>query len=347
MIDSNRITELNNRSIELTDAELLLVDKFSVSLPMNELPEIVVVGTTSKPIRRSEDNRPTTIPFQTVTENKQTLEGPANETNAKPEILDARRSEPENTQPESGYGSVDQTEIKLPRDELDLSSGEADTVEFKYHSEHRPSSSIVDSQEDAVFRIENYNSFQDRFEQVAQNIEESIQDAVPRVIVLTSPTGHVDQNCVLNSILTKLANGNEALRMISVQAIELDDEAGQFSVGLGHVLSEENQLVDVVIPTSIENLDYLGYSNCRSILATTFRNRIEKVFVDLKKHYDLIFVNSKNTSSFETKAIAELADATYLLISIQDVEQEAAIEATQELRECGAQLAGCILTDGE
>ncbi len=62
MKSSKRVTELNNRSVELTDAELRNVDKFSVSLPMNELPEVVVVSPQPIAPPRNYDG-PATIPF--------------------------------------------------------------------------------------------------------------------------------------------------------------------------------------------------------------------------------------------------------------------------------------------
>jgi hypothetical protein len=253
----------------------------------------------------------------------------------------------ENKQFESVSGSVNQPEITLPRDELTLSADKMKSADFENPHDQQPSSAAGDLSGDAVFRIEEYNTYQDRFSQVSEAMCERMPSELPWVVVLTSPTEPIQQNLAFNSILTRLSNENQELRVISVQAIGLDDSKGQCSLGLGHVLSEENQLADVVIPTTIANLDYLGYSNCSSILATNFKNRFEKVLAELKQHYDLIVVNSKHSSSFETKAVAESADATYLLLSLQDVEQESAIEAAQELRECGAKLVGCILTDAE
>lgn len=347
MLDSKRVSDLNNRSVQLTDAELSLVDRFSVSLPMNELPEIVVVGSggKSKP-EAGEDDGPATIPFPQDSAATQTVAKAA--TSADPAVASTESSrDPLATSTDLPIG----TDVVMPKDELDLSPAakppqepSADLSANSQGSSEQESLSN-ENHEAAIFNIEDYATFHDRFESIAHSLERSLNNQFPASVAITSPAENGSQNKVVSSLISNLAQSHPSLKMIAIQGYEYEDETEQFSIGLGQVLAEENELEEAVIPTTIESLDYLAYSQFESLLSTTFKSRFEKVLTELKKHYDLVIVNSKCATEPETKAIAEIADATYLIVSLADVDQDLAINASEELRQGGAHLAGCILTE--
>ena len=88
----------------------------------------------------------------------------------------------------------------------------------------------------------------------------------------------------------------------------------------------------VVIPTTIDNLDYLAFSDCGSVLSSSFKPRVEKIVSELRKHYDLIFINGKSAEETETKSWTAIADATYLIVQLYGDDQTAAKEAATQLR---------------
>lgn len=439
MKSSKRVTELNNRSVELTDAELRFVDKFSVSLPMNELPEVVVVSPQPVAPRQNYDG-PATIPFKFDEPESNPTHGDTNEllkskfaevetpssvasttaasttaapasdgptsdelasdmslTDANafardsngisvPDIEEAESTlldthpvgtqttfEPtsqEDSELESPTQLDSETETKetdteettdpaddfagnleLPKDELDILSSD------KSPSPDSQRAASAESMTDAtaIYKIEDYALHEDRFERIAKSIEAELENKPTSVVLMTSPTStdsFVDaksiQQTTANNLLSVLANRNPTMRIISVQANEsTNDQDEHFSPGLGEVLSEENELEEVVIPTTIDNLDYLAFSDCGSVLSSSFKPRVEKIVSELRKHYDLIFIIGKSAEEMETKSWTAIADATYLTVQLYGDDQASAIAAAAQLRKNGGRLVGCIVIEPE
>lgn len=448
MKSSKRVTELNNRSVELTDAELRYVDKFSVSLPMNELPEVVVVSPQPIAPRRNYDG-PATIPFKqdepgletegldpkpvshsASSEDAQSLrpQTPAPDTKTTsskksggavddasfdrdsngisiPDIQDAESAllethphEPPFTNESSAANpstspdsqtKLDETadfieaftsDLELPQDELAIFN--SDDASFNSVDGSADSESIVNTEEyrakevdhtkeadrdrttesadasanaTAIYKIEDYAIYEDRFERIAKGVEAELENKPSSVLLMTSPSPTESilgtdsiQHATANNLLSVLANRNPTMRIISVQANETGpNQQEQFSPGLGEVLSEENELEDVVIPTTIDNLDYLAFSDCGSVLSSSFKPRAEKIVNELRKHYDLIFINGKSAEEMETKSWTAIADATYLIVQLYGDDQTMAKEAATHLRKSGGRLVGCIVIEPE
>lgn len=438
MKSSKRVTELNNRSVELTDAELRFVDKFSVSLPMNELPEVVVVSPQPVAPRRNYDG-PATIPFKLnepesndrYRETNQSLNSalaklgsqaatrPLNPSTSEPENLDAeaeattdsdlmgcdsngislpdiqdaesvlldthsnegashsessaseRSSEfdlPTESNDTAEFNKDFASDLELPQDELDIfhsdgSSADRDVQSNEAFPDHEniARSDVTTEPEDvasnttAIYRIEDHALYEERFERIAKSIEAELENKPSSVVLITSPTPsdlfsdtNSIQDTTANNLLSVLANRNPTMRIISVQAnYSSTNRDEQFSPGLGEVLSEENELEDAVIPTTIDNLDYLAFSDCGSVLSSSFKPRAMKIMSELRKHYDLIFINGKSAEEMETKAWTAIADATYLNVQLYGDDKVAAKEAATQLRKNGGRLVGCIVIEPE
>lgn len=433
MKSSKRVTELNNRSVELTDAELRFVDKFSVSLPMNELPEVVVIAP--EPVApRSNYDGPATIPFKfdeaesnstigdtnellktnfaevesstsadsddvtpagsrkmsdgvaddtSLTEaeafardsngisvpdiedagttlldthpiGSQTTFEPKSHTNSELESSTQFDSRPDHTDGESPSDIAGN--LELPQDELDIpSADESPSSDSLGTDSQDPVSAESSTNATAIYKIEDYAIHEDRFERIAKSIETALEDKPTNVVLMTSPSSSesfVDtksiQQTTANNLLSVLANRNPTMRIISVQANEsIHDQDEQFSPGLGEVLSEENELEEVVIPTTIDNLDYLAFSDCGSVFSSSFKPRAEKIISELRKHYDLIFINGKSAEEMETKSWTAIADSTYLTVQLYGDDQASAIAAAAQLRKSGGRLVGCIVIEPE
>ena len=354
-MDSRKTTDLNNRSVKLTDAELSLVDRFSVSMPMNELPEIVVVGSaadapsqrsspTSEPLAESgtsQEEGPITIPFSA---------GPGTATqHSKKSGSDLPQTDlPEADLPETNL-TVDskaspqatqaaERELEMPADELHLSgvspAGSGNEAEE------------LAADEGQIYNIQEYSPFENYLDTAASSIEKNIGEQLPKLILLTAAEKFEAQPEVTHSLLMNLASRNPDWRMISIQLPE-SVASEQLSAGLGEVLNEKEGLAEVVIPTTVENLDFLAYTGCEEISDSVFGKRIESVLQELKKHYDIVLVSAPCAGHRQTRTLAKLANATYLLLEMDQVEKDRAVEATCDLRKWGAQMAGCILTESK
>ena len=370
MSKSNKITELNQLSQKLTDAELAMVEKFSVLLPMNELPEIVIAnsdqagydsrseidaqeadnesGASSSVANANASNANASnageenksgengvpegaiIPFQKASPDPEDSSSEAvNEADGE-RHEDRTGAEPTNVEKQD---AIEERTVEFPQDELSI-SGRPDEAESD--QEHADA-------EEAIFDIVEHGRYHDRVESVAASIESGLNPNQPATYVLVSPTNSPDQELIFNSLLLSIANKKPDRKIIGVQAIMPQLEDSGCSVGLGHVLSEEYLLEDVVVPTSSDNLDYLAFSEC-SISNSSYKNRIHRMLEELKKHYDLVFVNAGVAASSETLSLADSADAFYMLIRMADAEQDPVVQAAAALRKKGARLAGCILS---
>jgi hypothetical protein len=441
MKSSKRVTELNNRSVELTDAELRNVDKFSVSLPMNELPEVVVVSPQPIAPPRNYDG-PATIPFlkdKPGLETGRLQPEPVSHSTAPENAHDSTQSSGsqsssfgtdvspnERTGGIEDHASIDRdsngisipdiqdaesvlldthpyespsanetsvvnpsttaeskteldesadfieaftNDLELPQDELailnsDDSSANCDSESNEKLEEHHAEAADLEvagpsddapANATAIYKIEDYAIHENRFERIAKGVETELENKPSSVVLITSPSHSESifgrdsiQHATANNLLSVLANRNPTMRIISVQANETGpDQQEQFSPGLGEVLSEENELADVVIPTTIDNLDYLAFSDCGSVLSSSFKPRVEKIVSELRKHYDLIFINGKSAEETETKSWTAIADATYLIVQLYGDDQTAAKEAATQLRKNGGRLVGCIVIQPE
>lgn len=335
MIDSNRVTELNHKSLALTDAELALVDKFSVLLPMSELPEIIVGQGGASDDDQAELPESAIIPF----ENPLPTDGNRQQAVEPPEI----DSKPESATDEQKDDEIepDILAVDFPKDELSISSDSPEETESVGDDD---ASQTTDGEDDeASYDILQYGKYHERFEQLAKQLSSNLEETSDGVVLIASPDTARDQDLVFSSLLIALSRKSPEKRIIAVQGMEPDDDQCCVSVGLGQVLSDEHLLEDVVIPTSIDNLDYLGYSDS-SLSSQAYRNRMYRMFDELKRHYDLILFNARPAATPETLAISDMADACYLLIRSTDAEKEPVLDAVKELRKKGARLAGCILT---
>lgn len=345
MTDSNRVTELNQRSLTLTDAELAYVDRFSVLLPMNELPEIVVSGDQSDPDDRQDDIARTIIPFPAAIgqgRGGNSLDRSSDEIESSGSARGKKGNDSTGESAASRSGA-DAVTVEFPQDELSISRNSA---ENESSSEDAESDSENGDSEEAVFDIAEQGRFHQRLDSVAQNVENNLSDSKSNVLVMASPCDPADQDSIFNSLIMALATRNPAWRIIAIQGIQPKQDVATFSVGLGHVLSDEYLLEDVVIPTNVENLDYLAYSPC-DLSNSSYRNRIGHMLDELKKHYDLVFINGNEASSPTTQGLADSADAFYLVVRMVDAEQQEVVNAVDLLRRNGARLAGCILSDYE
>jgi hypothetical protein len=394
-MNANRVTELNNQSVNLTDNELSFVDKFSVTLPLNELPEIIIVSEKSKPgavSRKTEPSRPTVIPFHSSAAAKSDSDALSiNHSEKLPEAAGNPSTKESTLEPHLNLA-------ELPVDEIDIQSGENDlknptgnptlddanpvtpsspvattpsvvTTTTGAEEDHLPT--LISDQEnlevnlaseyqaieskspESVFRIEEFNQFGSRFEQITIRVEQELENRAANALVFTAPEPLPQQSLLLHNIISVLANRNPTMRVISIQATTGESKNEDFPLGIGHVLAQENELDEVVLPTTIDNLDYLAFSDSHAIsgattgLGSTFKSRATRIISELKKHYDLIAINAYPAKHAETAVWAVLADATYLLMNKDQTDEESAFSSTVQLRKNGARLVGCILTEEE
>lgn len=343
MTESRRITELNHRSVELTDAELSIAQKFSVLLPMNDLPEIVVTGDSgaSSPLMKPKEesvDEVATIPFQSETA---TAKSPSASTDQTAFEGSSNRTAVEKKNDDDLLASVElpQDELSISKDAEDSSASATDGVASQETEEDE-----ADENQVSDFRIEDFGQHTQQVEGVAKSIESVTLEERPHVVSLTNASGLYGQDVIFNSLLVSMAKRNPTLRLVAIQLSEPEVDLQAVSMGVGNVLSEEYLLEDVVIPTSVENLDYLAYSES-SLSRNTFRNRFHLIHEDLKKHYDLVLVNCGWSGSTYGGVASELADSVYLLVSLQVCETESMEIAANDLRKSGARLAGCIVTE--
>lgn len=372
MAETKKVTELNQKSLELRDSELALVDKFSVLLPMGELPEIVIVGGPDKSaaVRGGVPAERHVIPFPatladdgdegrqrvqtdtraavstSISSSRHHSDAPVVSQSDCDAVSEKAATSTDrstvDTKLDSGPGDTDEImAVEFPRDELSISRGRQ-AGESSLDASGGPELG-GEQPEEAIFDLGEHARFRDRMESAAANLAAALPDNRSQVIVLTPPETHPDQGAVFHSLLDAVAAQRPELRIIAVQANEICGATSDWTVGLGHVLAEEHLLEEVVIPTSLENLDYLGYTES-SISNASFKNRMQRILDELKGHYDLVLVNGNPATSSQTIALADVVDTFYLLVRLGDSERETVARAVEELRKRGGRLSGCLVT---
>lgn len=335
----NRTKDLNEKSSRLTAEEMAVVDRFSVLLPMGDLPEIVVSSQdeTGKP---ADSRKP------------DALRDPADLPRSGPQPSATRESADassgnhhERTDPGS---ATDRDSVSLPTDELSLFDKDdpAPRLDGDNEVEHES-----ESDDDYVFPIDTVGTVEEKVERIAKNLEARINERADCIICLTAPLPVSGRDDVFHSLAVSLARRNPTQQIACLQLAAPENETDN-TIGFGHVLDGEYELQDVVVPTSIDNIDYLGYSPHKSTSGEV-DSGLARILRVLKKHYDLVLVHcppveesdSGDVASDKPFSVIRMADLVYLLLSLGTVERNQALQFTGRLRQAGATLAGCILTE--
>lgn len=140
-----------------------------------------------------------------------------------------------------------------------------------------------------------------------------------------------------------LINGNErptsAHRALGVQP----------NIGLEQVVTDEAQLPDVIAPTLIRNLDYLGCGlKNRETFSPFLVSRFPALLETLKTHYRMVVIDLPAVDQpVGSSALMNVADGVVLVMQPGHVKAGKAKRIRQSLERSGARLLGVVMNRHE
>lgn len=117
--------------------------------------------------------------------------------------------------------------------------------------------------------------------------------------------------------------------------------------GLSDYLSGDLGVSSIVCETNVENLDYISCGNdYRNPIGILSSQKFEKLLVDLRPSYDMIFLDSSALSSVvDGYLIASKADATLLVVKPGEVSLTNLKRVKEQLEKFNANFLGVVLNE--
>jgi len=224
----------------------------------------------------------------------------------------------------------------------------------------RPSEASVDRSdsgtapvESRVHRPREVDTEKLRFNDAISNLTDAILErfplAAPAILLFvgTDQNAQVDSTCT--AVATQLASRNigNVLLIDSSEVAALTHNQGlNGQLGMSDLVNGRTPWESLVTHGEAAGLDFLP----RGSEAWTQWGGLERLLVaaaEMKQHYQFVCVSGGDATSDPAHAWSGLCDGSYLLVSLTGANDKVAESAVAELRNSGARLLGCIVTDAD
>ncbi len=183
---------------------------------------------------------------------------------------------------------------------------------------------------------------------IVDQIVEQFPLASPSTVLFvgSEDSMHIDETCA--RVAAELA----ARDVGRVLLVDSDFENKRLTVasgmaenaGLSEIMNVALPWKDAVLSSGSSKLDFLP--------AGTYANRrwnpdelLRDALADMKSQYQMICVSGGDAHGVASKSWSQLCDGSYLVVSVRNSNDRVAESAAIRLRQMGARLIGCIVTD--
>ena len=187
----------------------------------------------------------------------------------------------------------------------------------------------------------------EQYEKICGKILEKSDKVASNCVMFVAST--TTQEVVDSALSIALLMGQSESKVLVVDANETHQTltsklAATKNDGLMEVINHERTWEESVVALN-ENIHILPWGKGSVSRPKTASSRLNQLTDSLKSQYDFVVIEAGSALDMIPKTWGVYADSTYLFVSLSDSDAEQADNAISELRNSGARLLGCIVTN--
>ncbi len=186
-------------------------------------------------------------------------------------------------------------------------------------------------------------------DKLVETIVERFPATAPAILMFTGTEDnpHCEETCA--QVALRLAQRNTG----KVLLVDSDTECGKLSraggddvpCGLTTWLSRDVNWQDLISRRSSVGLEFMPVGNAAIKFWKGAQQKVLPLISEFKKEYQYVCVSAGEAHSKSTSLWASSADGTYLIVSMTFSSQTVALSATHYLKDIGARVMGCVVTE--
>ena len=174
----------------------------------------------------------------------------------------------------------------------------------------------------------------------------STEEGMPKVLALTSASSGEGKSSSAFAIARTYARLDRRVLLIDSDLRKPAFKTDSDDVGLSHLLTTDDPLIDHLVPTQHENLTLLPSGpvppNPADLLST---GRLRKIIAEASEQFDLVIIDAPPTLGLaDAPLLAAAAGNTAFVIEAGRTRTRAVIDALNRLETIGTHVLGVILT---
>jgi len=196
--------------------------------------------------------------------------------------------------------------------------------------------------------LETNQQIDDAIQSVVTQINERSNPSVPIVLLFvgSEPNQHVDEMSA--RVAAELCNNTQS-RVLLIDSDNISKNLTTASrrindAGMTEIIEYNQDWRSNLLRNQESNLDFLPVGN-GSFGRWNQKELLCKTVCDMKTDYQYVCVAAGDAHSKAAKLWSDVCDGSYLLVSIKNSNDMIAKSAVTELKDSGARLLGCIVTD--